>query len=155
MKTKITTVLAASMLLFACTNSTNNDSKVKTEKTSEEEADHHHDHESDEIALNHGEKWKVDKDMMLHIQNMEKDVNSFNGKSKTEYAALALKIKNNLDLLTSNCTMTGQAHDELHKWLLPFLDLADEFSESKSEEESAKLFTKVKTSFVTFNNYFQ
>ena len=86
---------------------------------------------------------------------MENDVASFKGSELAEYISLSEKLKNNIDLLTSNCTMKGQAHDELHKWLLPYIDLVNAFSEAKSGADSEKLFQDVKNSFVTFNQYFQ
>ncbi len=59
------------------------------------------------------------------------------------------------DLLTSNCTMKGKAHDELHKWLLPYIDMVKELSEAKDETEASKLFENIQISFTTFNKYFQ
>ena len=34
--------------------------------------------------------------------------------------------------------MKGKAHDELHKWLLPYIDLVKELSEAKDETEAEK-----------------
>ncbi len=140
------TILFMSILLVSC----NNNSDKPNESSTQEE--HHHD--EGPIVLNDVEKWKVDDNMMVHIQNMEKDINSFDTTSNN-YAGLAKSIDSNLDLLTSNCTMKGQAHDELHKWLLPFLDLSEKFSDSDSEQEYANNFEKIKTSFSTFNTYFK
>ena len=72
-----------------------------------------------------------------------------------DYKSLAEKLQSNIDLLTSNCTMKGKAHDELHKWLLPYIDLVKELSEAKDETEEAKHFENIQTSFTTFNQYFQ
>ena len=47
--------------------------------------------------------------------------------------------------------MKGQAHDELHKWLLPYIDLVEAFSTDKSADN----FTAIQNSFSTFNTYFQ
>lgn len=47
--------------------------------------------------------------------------------------------------------MKGEAHDELHKWLLPYIELVDHFSKDKSNENLAK----IQESFTTFNQYFQ
>ena len=93
--------------------------------------------------------------MMIHIQNMEIEINSFDSQNENDYNNLAKSIDNHLDLLTGNCTMKGQAHDELHKWLLPFLDLSEEFSASQTIEEFTTNFEKIKTSFITFNTYFK
>ena len=112
----------------------------------------HHNHSDDEaIQLDGDKKWKVDDNMMAHIRNMEKDVTSFDKEKPENYQVLADNLKENLDLLTSNCTMKGQAHDELHKWLLPYIDLVDNFSKGKSTEQ----FTEIQHSFTTFNQYFE
>jgi hypothetical protein len=47
--------------------------------------------------------------------------------------------------------MKGKAHDELHKWLVPYIELVDAFSKDKS----ANQYTEMKHSFLTFNQYFQ
>ncbi len=111
--------------------------------------------DSNEIVLNNGEKWKVDDKMLVHIRNMENDINSFENTSNTDYKELAKNLQSNLDLLTSNCTMKGQAHDELHKWLLPYIDMVNEFSETKNKQELQEQFKKIQSSFLTFNQYFQ
>lgn len=111
--------------------------------------------DSNEIVLNNGEKWKVNDKMLVHIRNMENDINSFENTSNTDYKELAKKLQSNLDLLTTNCTMKGQAHDELHKWLLPYIDLVNLFSETKNKQELQAQLKKIQASFLTFNQYFQ
>lgn len=144
-KLKITTILLSIFFLFSCNN------KAKTE-TNVPVATEEHQHSDDEaIQLNEGKKWKVDEKMMAHIRTMEKDIASFDNLKPENYPILAADLKKNLDLLTSNCTMKGQAHDELHKWLLPFIDLADNFSKDKSAEQ----FAEIQNSFKTFNQYFE
>ena len=86
---------------------------------------------------------------------MENDVISFAKVEQKDYKVLSEKLQASIDLLTSNCTMTGQAHDELHKWLLPYMDLVEELSEAINEAEALQQFEKIQTSFTTFNQYFQ
>jgi hypothetical protein len=92
----------------------NQKSKPKT-VTHEE---HQHNAEIQTIELNNGEKWKVDANMITHIRNMENDVISFAKVEQKDYKSLSEKLQSNIDLLTSNCTMKGKAHDELHKWVI-------------------------------------
>lgn len=154
MKNKIILLSAISFFLFSCGNAS--DEKQTGQKdtliTTEE---HHHDEESKAIELNNGEKWKVDDQMMVHLRNMETDVSAFDKSGQKEYKVLAGKLEANIDLLTSNCTMKGKAHDELHKWLLPYIDLAKEFSDAKDNAEAAEIFVRIKISFDEFNKYFQ
>lgn len=149
---KLISVALLSLALFSCNNSTKESPLAKEEIT--QESEHHHD-ESEAIELNNGEKWTVDKDMMVHIRNMEKDVVAFGKNTEKDYTILSKKLLANIDLLTSNCTMTGKAHDELHKWLLPYIDLVGELESAENETEAAEFFEKVEQSFHTFNIYFK
>lgn len=145
LKIKFVFLATVALLLFSC------NTKSKEEKTTEIKTEEHHHSDSETIQLNNGEKWKVDDNMMLHIRNMEKDVAHFDQEKDTNYSLLANKLKTNIDVLTSNCTMNGQAHDELHKWLVPYIELVDSFS----KEKSANQFIEIQNSFKTFNQYFQ
>ena len=145
---KITTILLSTFFLFSCNDKAKNESAETSQATKTEV----HEHSNDEtIQLNDGQKWKVDVDMMAHIRIMENDVTSFDKETPENYQLLADNLKKNIDLLTSNCTMKGEAHDELHKWLLPYIELVDHFSKDKSNENLAK----IQESFTTFNQYFQ
>ncbi len=151
---KITISLAViSLFLFSCGNAPNENSKEQTQTVTPQE--HQHDDEMQTIELNNGNKWLVDTNMIAHIRNMENDVISFAGVEQKDYKALSEKLQSNLDLLTSNCTMEGKAHDELHKWLLPYIDLVKKLSEAKDETEAENQFQNIQTSFTAFNQYFQ
>lgn len=145
LKIKIFLLAAVGLSFFSCNTQSKEEkpAKIKT-------AEHQHS-ESEAIQLNEGEKWKVDDNMILYIRNMEKDVVNFEKEDDKNYSLLADKLKVNLDLLTSNCTMKGEAHDELHKWLVPYIELVDAFS----KEKSANQLIEIQHSFKTFNQYFQ
>ena len=142
-----------SLFLFSCSSTSNEKLKQQTETVTHEE--HQHSDDVQTIELNNGEKWKVEGNMITHIRNMEIDINSFANVEQKDFKSLAEKLQSNIDLLTSNCTMEGKAHDELHKWLLPFIDIVKELSEAKDETEASKQFKNIQTSFTIFNQYFQ
>ncbi|MCG3165392.1 MAG: hypothetical protein POELPBGB_01155 [Bacteroidia bacterium] len=131
-----------SLFLFSCSNTAS-------------QKEHQHNTETQVIELNNGEKWEVDDNMLVHIRNMENDVQEFATAGQKNYTVLSDKLQKNIDLLTSDCTMKGKAHDELHKWLLPYIDLVKELSETEDQTEAAKQFQNIQTSFITFNQYFQ
>lgn len=150
---KTVTLAVLSLVLFACNS---NSDKTSTNKSTVPATKEQHQHEhSETIELNNGEKWKVEDHMLLHIRNMEKNVATFSKEESTDYNKLAEKLEGNIELLTSNCTMEGRAHDELHKWLVPYMDLVTNLSNAKNEQEGKKHFKAIKESFVTFNTYFQ
>ena len=153
MKKKIILIPAIALFLFSCGNASNEKSEDLSEIETHDE--HHHDDESEAIELNNGEKWTVDANMLTHIRTMENDVVSYAKVEQKDYKSLSEKLQSNIDLLTSNCTMKGKAHDELHKWLLPYIDLVKEFSEAIDETEASKHFENIQISFTTFNQYFQ
>ena len=124
MKNKTLSLIVISLFLFSCGNTSKEKSKEETETVTHEE--HQHNAEIQTIELNNGEKWNVDTNMITHIRNMENDIISFAKVEQKDYKSLSNKLQSNIDLLTSNCTMKGKAHDELHKWLLPYIDLVKE-----------------------------
>lgn len=107
------------------------------------------------IELVNNEKWEVNEEMMVHIKNMESDIEAVSNQSSPNYQELGSKLDENIGLLTSNCTMTGKAHDELHKWLLPFIDLVKELNAADSKEEQKQSFEAIQESMNEFNTYFK
>ena len=114
-----------------------------------------HNNGGTEIVLNKGEKWVVVPEMMGIIQTMKSDVNAFDGINIEEHKVLATKLQDNINKLTSNCTMKGQGHDELHKWLLPFLDMVEAYNKATSAQEAQNTYNTIQASFSSVNNYFK
>ncbi len=51
--------------------------------------------------------------------------------------------------------MQGQGHDELHKWLLPFLDYVKEYNKADNTTEATRIYTAMKSSYDAVNTYFE
>lgn len=100
------------------------------------------------INLNSGEKWVVDSEMMVYIRAMEKGIQAYSMDKETE--RLSDSLQSNIGSLISSCTMTGQAHDELHKWLLPFMATADSLKEKKGKNTIEELNHALKRFHVYF-----
>ena len=156
MNTKLIFFFTFAFLLLGCNNSTTN-KEVTQQDTVVTEVVHQHE-EVEAILLDNGKKWVVVPEMMAFIKNIESAVDEFSNKetpSFEEYQTLSKGIAKNLEDLTANCTMTGQAHDELHKWLVPFLDLSAEFSETTNVKEAEIAYKKIEESFKEFVVYFE
>lgn len=147
-------------ITYGCNNPVKEDnSEISNTKSipSSKESEHQH-KESDSIELNNGAKWKVVPEMMAHIRNMESDINRFVEAKHIElkdFTLLGASLQKNIDLLTSNCTMEGKAHDELHKWLLPYINMVDKLNKSKNNDEALHTFEEIKASYKLFNIYFE
>jgi hypothetical protein len=107
------------------------------------------------LELNEGKKWVVDKPMMAHIRNLEKLVLEADRKPFEDHAALAAGIQENLGRLVTNCTMKGKAHDELHKWLIPFLTMAQDYTDATNPEAQGQQLQRIKQALLVFNKYFE
>ena len=114
-----------------------------------------HQQDNSPIVLDNGQKWTIISSMDVYLQEMEDLVANFKGESLEDHQDLAKELKENIALLTANCTMKGQAHDELHKWLLPYIELVDNYSKVDSKQAAAEHFAKVKNSFEEYNKYFK
>jgi hypothetical protein len=117
-------------------------------------SNHSHATAEESLVLNDGKKWVVDDAMLTHIRNMEQDIAAFSGNQVADYHALAGSLQDNLNALTAGCTMTGLAHDELHKWLLPHMELVKNLSKADSPKNAEKYLGDIKRSMETFNQYF-
>lgn len=157
---KYLVILVSVGFAYGCNNSVkenNSDAMQNVQVETVNESEHEH-AESETIELNNGSKWKVVPEMMQHIKNMESDVNRFAQTKHSElkeYTKLSEELQKNIDLLTSNCTMEGKAHDELHKWLLPYIDLVDKLNKTKNIDEALSIYEEIKSSFKTLNIYFE
>ncbi|MDB2656538.1 hypothetical protein N9Y60_00635 [Crocinitomicaceae bacterium] len=140
MKNIITVILIGGALTIASCN---------TEPNADEPVPNTYD-----IELVDGKKWTVKPEMMQHIRNMESDINKESKTNNPDYKRLGELLDENIQLLTSNCTMTGKAHDELHKWLVPFIGLVEKLNEADSSQK-ASAFKTLQVSIKEFNYYFE
>lgn len=144
-------VSVCSIVLWGCKNSTTD----TTKKTVTENAVHEHEEHSDAIELDNGKKWKVNADMLPFILNGKEIIEKYLADGSADYSKLGSELQHQNDQLTSSCTMTGKAHDELHKWLVPMLDLVVELQEAKGEKEAKNTIDKIKMAYSNFGNYFE
>jgi hypothetical protein len=157
MKTKITLSMAIGILLCAC-NASPTENEVSVNKEEVVVAEDSHQEEEEAIFLDNGKKWAVVPEMLAFIRTMEKGVVDFGEKKdavSADYQELAVLIDDNIRALTANCTMKGQAHDELHKWLVPLLSLSQAFDDAKELKIQEQVYQKIKKSHENFNLYFE
>lgn len=146
MKKFICFIFILSVFHFGCTEGESHSKKTE---------EHDHDGHAKTLELNNGEKWLVNIEMTAPIKTMENRIAEFAVTGPTDYNELALGLQDDINLLVSTCTMSGKSHDELHKWLVPFMELVNELSELKDEKKAALVFGKINESMITYNQFFQ
>lgn len=149
MKTISITLVALSFLLFSCGNSNNGKSVEHTEATTHEE--HQHGEESQSIELDNGQKWKVNAEMIPYVLDAEKALSQYDN---VNYKALAKQLEDKNQGLIKSCTMVGQSHEELHKWLNPHIKLIEKLSSASNDHDANEVVAEINKSFETYKLYF-
>ncbi len=117
-------LLLITLSIISCKNSSeekNEETKVtpKVEETV-------HTSEGDEVVLDNGNLWEANEDTTIGINKMIARLSSF---TETENVAAYQSLKEGLETdfteLFQKCTMKGEAHNQLHNYLLPMIDLFD------------------------------
>lgn len=152
--------LLAAFIVVACGNPAKDHGSHEHEHTEHEHADNNHvshnEHtEGDGIVLNDGAKWKVNEDMLPHIKAMESAIIDFTSTEAAAYNELGVLLKEHNKNLISSCTMKGASHNELHKWLHPYMELIENISNAEDAGSGERLLGELKASFETFHTYFE
>lgn len=100
-------------------------------------------------------KWPIPEVMMKHLRDLEQDVRNLDGAAEKDHAALAAKIDGHTDRLISSCTMDGKAHDALHDWLMPFIQLNKAYAAAPDGGAKSAKFKEIKDSLTTFHERFE
>jgi hypothetical protein len=112
-------------------------------------------HSSEGIKLNNGEKWAVNAEMKPHVAEGEKILNDFLSQNSADYNKLAADLTSQNDKLIESCTMKGESHDELHKWLHPHMELIGKLAKANDPEAAKAIVTQIDQSFKTYQQYFK
>jgi hypothetical protein len=107
------------------------------------------------INLNQGEKWQVNPEMKPHIERGQQLLADYVAGDGGNYQELAENLKVQNKALIKSCTMKGESHDELHKWLHPHLELTNALAEAESAEEAEGIVSELQQSFKTYKKFFQ
>ena len=100
-------------------------------------------------------KWAMPETMMQHMRNLEQDVRTLESSAEKDHAALAAKIDEHTTQLISSCTMDGKAHDTLHDWLMPFLQLNKDYTAAPDAATKSAKFKEIQDSLATFHERFE
>ena len=147
-------------LLWSCNNSEQN-TTAETKKShehhehEEDHSNHHYNESEDAITLNDGERWIVNEEMKPFVAQQEELLKTYISSNDTDYKTLANNLQEQNNLLIKSCTMTGKSHDELHKWLHPYIELLADLKAAESVDQAKQLISDAEASFETYHHYFQ
>ncbi len=126
MKNILKTALLFSLtaLIISCGNPQKKETHSKTEEV--------HNHEKGiSVQLNKGNLWLANPETTTGIKNMRVLMQNF---SDTESVAAYTTLKDSLEMqfktILTQCTMTGEAHNQLHNYLIPMKKVFEDLGAS-------------------------
>jgi hypothetical protein len=89
------------------------------------------------------------------MRQLEQDVRTLESAAEKDHTALAAKLDEHTTQLISSCTMDGKAHDALHDWLMPFLQLNKDYAAAPDDDTKSAKFKEIQDSLAVFHERFQ
>ena len=113
------------------------------------------DHSQTAVTLDNGLKWTANPETTTGIQNMLKLTDAFSATADADaYSKLKTGLENEFQLIFKNCTMKGEAHNQLHNYLLPMKDMFGGLASSKQESRQES-FRKLQAHLSAYADYFE
>jgi hypothetical protein len=107
-----------------------------------------------EVELNKGAKWEANPETTKGIGVMQGLLGEFTPEPTVEdYRALHKKLSTSFQSILQQCTMTGEAHNQLHNYLLPLKSQIDKLG-SENLAVCQKVMPEVKAYLMKYSHYF-
>jgi hypothetical protein len=101
------------------------------------------------FQFNEGERWEANSATVEGIENLTEMVKGFDA-SVQSYDSLQSNLRDEFGLIFKNCTMKGEAHEQLHNYLLPLMELFGKLTLEEQEDALAE----IKKHLARFDTYF-
>jgi hypothetical protein len=146
MKTLVKLVLTLVILgLFSCQQKSNHKEAI-IETTMEQEDDF----QFPAVSLNEGQLWEANAETTQGIKNMQQLMENYSTLNSNP-EELINGMKTEFAMIFKKCTMTGEAHEQLHNYLIPLKTKIESLSEGINDENTDELKEYLKDYF----SYFQ
>ncbi len=111
--------------------------------------------ESTNIQLDNGKRWIANPETKIGIENMISIMSSFEEKDNVDaFGPLTISLKSEFSMIFKKCTMTGEAHNQLHNFLLPIKGLLETLP-SNNLHLSQERYNKLNNDLKEFKKYFK
>lgn len=102
------------------------------------------------VSLNSSKRWEANAETTQGIKNMQQLIADYSIDSENS-EELITELKAEFAMIFKKCTMTGEAHEQLHNYLIPLKSKIENLSEGITDENINDLKNYLKDYF----NYFQ
>lgn len=153
MKKTTQLILAVAVVFFTISCKNTSENKPIQEQPQQTEEQHHNTVE--ELKLNNGNLWEANPETTEGINTMLQLMADFTEvENKEAYATLKQNLEAQFKNIITQCTMTGEAHDQLHVFIVPMKDLFNGLT-STDIEKSKEHFNKLNAHLKEYKNYFE
>jgi hypothetical protein len=153
-RTIIKTAMFLGIILaaYSCGNQPkDNGDYVQTEKT--ENTDEHQ--TKNGLALDDGKLWIANPETTTGVENMINMMNSFSERDNVvAYGQLTEKLESEFAMIFQKCTMIGEAHNQLHNFLIPIKDLFETLP-SADLNQCQDSFDKLNSHLKEYKKFFE
>ncbi len=130
MKKAINSIIILAVLVFAISCGQHSENKHEHEhehdNDSAEAVEEHHHATDIGVSLDNGKLWIANPETTTGINNMIKLMSSFTNKESLDaFATLNKNLNDEFNEIFKQCTMTGEAHNQLHNYLHPLKGMID------------------------------
>ncbi len=102
-----------------------------------------------------GEKWEANKETTDGVANMLELLEGTDASTTEAYQKNGKLLKEQIDLVLNQCTMTGEAHEQLHTFLVPLIAKVDKLKSVGTEKQGAMIQGKIKKHLEAYDTYFE
>lgn len=119
-----------------------------------------HAHEKIPVTLQlkeNGDKWEADEPTHNNVQTLSKlaaDFKSGGDTSLEGYLKAGDTLQAGIGQLVKDCKMKGAAHEALHLWLEPLIEIVKELNESKDVAAASQNFSNADQQIQLYYDYF-
>ncbi|MCB9360486.1 MAG: heme-binding domain-containing protein [Flavobacteriales bacterium] len=109
-----------------------------------------------ELGLNNGEKWQANEATTIGITKMLEIIN--NNTADNQVTSLNVKgelLEAEMKLIFEKCDMVGEAHEQLHAFLLPLVKKFRALKEATNVDDFYTIEKEIKTHLESYNTYFK
>lgn len=139
MKQALIILLAAGLIaLTACSN----------------EEDHESHEGASKVELNNGERWKADASTNQGIADMKGIMNGYHEGRIAGTTKLQKHLQKEFQEIFDQCSMEGEAHEQLHNYLVPVKELLGKLKTCEGTE-CDELVTQLEEHLAEYKTYFK
>ncbi len=107
------------------------------------------------LSLNNGDQWEMDDHTRKMSSKMEETFFGADHSNQASLNALGTQLETQIGELIKGCTMSGEAHDQLHIFLTDYIPTIQNLAKAEDYETARNSAIKLKGNLETYKKHFK